>query len=134
MDLLIGWDQVPAAEVVNTTNTQRFLPEQATPVVNLVLAGAHPRTFADVWSIEAAVESGRRAARVIEPDVAVIPEHVPWMLRRMQALDDACYALGLPQSWTCSGSLYRAFSPWPSSAAWPSGDVECRSPRPGDPQ
>ena len=45
---------------VNSTNTQRYLPTQATPVANLVLAGAHTKTEVDVWSIEAAVESGRR--------------------------------------------------------------------------
>lgn len=42
---------------VNTTNTQAYLPTLATTVPNLVLAGAHTRTAADVWSIEAAVES-----------------------------------------------------------------------------
>ncbi|MCB1103277.1 MAG: FAD-dependent oxidoreductase [Cephaloticoccus sp.] len=42
------------------------LPRQATPVPNLFLAGAHTRTEADVWSIEGAVESGRRAAQVVD--------------------------------------------------------------------
>lgn len=81
---------------VNTTHTQPFLPEQRTPVPNLVMAGAHTRTFADVWSIEAAVESGRRAAQVVEPDVRVIPEYVPRTLRTARAVDDLCYALRLP--------------------------------------
>lgn len=83
---------------VNTTHTQPYLPEQRTPVANLVLAGAHTRTFADVWSIEAAVESGRRAARVVEPDVPVIPEYVPWALRAARAVDDACFTVGLPHA------------------------------------
>lgn len=82
---------------VNSSNTQRWLPTQRTPVQNLVLAGAHTKTDADVWSIEAAVESGRRAARVLEPDVVVRPAWIPGPLRVMQRFDDALYALGLPQ-------------------------------------
>jgi hypothetical protein len=83
---------------VNTTHTQPHLPEQRTPVENLLLAGAHTRTDADVWSIEAAVESGRRAARVLEPDVEIVREYVPWYLRAFRAVDDVCYSLGLPHA------------------------------------
>jgi hypothetical protein len=81
---------------VNTTHTQPHLPTQHTPVPNLFLAGAHTRTTADVWSIEAAVESGRRAAREIEPDVEVIPEFVPLPIRALRAFDDLAYAAGAP--------------------------------------
>lgn len=81
---------------VNTTHTQRWLPDQKTPVPNLVLAGAHTRTDADVWSIEGAVESGRRAARLIEPAVEVKPVWVPAPLRILQRMDDALYAVGAP--------------------------------------
>ncbi len=81
---------------VNTTHTQAYLPMQATPVPNLVLAGAHTRTAADVWSIEAAVESGRMAARAIEPSVSVIPQYKPAWLRVLGRADDACFAVGLP--------------------------------------
>jgi len=81
---------------VNSTTTQPWLPEQRTPVPNLLLAGAHTRTDADVWSIEAAVESGRRAARVVEPGVDVKPTWIPAPLRLLRALDDALHALGGP--------------------------------------
>jgi hypothetical protein len=81
---------------VNTTNTQAFLPTQATTLPNLVIAGAHTKTEADVWSIEAAVESGRRAAKAIEPSVAVIPQYKPVVLRALGVMDDVCYAAGLP--------------------------------------
>ena len=81
---------------VNSTHTQRFQPTQATPVPNLVLAGAHTQTAADVWSIEAAVESGRRAAQLIEPDVPVIAQHKPALLRRLGQIDDQLYRLRLP--------------------------------------
>lgn len=81
---------------VNTTHTQRWQPTQATPVPNLILAGAHTRTDADVWSIEAAVESGRKAARLIEPEVKVLPQYRPGWLRLLGALDDFLYRLGAP--------------------------------------
>jgi hypothetical protein len=81
---------------VNTTKTQSNQPTQATPVPNLVLAGAHTKTEADVWSIEGAVESGRRAARAIEPSVKVIPQYVsPW-LKVVRTVDNACFAIGTP--------------------------------------
>jgi uncharacterized protein with NAD-binding domain and iron-sulfur cluster len=81
---------------VNSTHTQQFQPTQATPVPNLVLAGAHTRTAADVWSIEAAVESGRRATQLIEPDVTVIAQHKPAWLRQLGRIDDQLYRLRLP--------------------------------------
>jgi uncharacterized protein with NAD-binding domain and iron-sulfur cluster len=81
---------------VTTTHTQRWLPDQRTPVPNLVLAGAHTRTDADVWSIEGAVESGRRAARLVEPDVVVLPQYVPRVLCWLRAVDDALFAIRGP--------------------------------------
>ena len=81
---------------VNTTKTQTNQPTQATPVPNLVLAGAHTKTEADVWSIEGAVESGRRAARAIEPSVKVIPQYEPPWLRVVRTVDNACFAIGAP--------------------------------------
>lgn len=81
---------------VNTIHTQPWLPTQATTVPNLVLAGAHTRTDADVWSIEAAVESGRRAAQIIEPQVRVVPQYRPVWLRGLGAIDDGLYRLNAP--------------------------------------
>jgi hypothetical protein len=79
---------------VNTTRTQQHMPDQRTSVPNLVLAGAHTRTFADVWTSRrpSRVDAGRR---VVEPDVPVIPEHVPAPLRLARRVDDLCYGLGL---------------------------------------
>ena len=81
---------------VNSTHTQAHQPSQATPVGNLFLAGAHTQTDADVWSIEAAVESGRRAAREIEPEVSVLPQYRPVWLRVLAALDDLLYSVRAP--------------------------------------
>ena len=81
---------------VNTTNTQPYLPTQATSVPNLVIAGAHTKTTADLWSIEAAVESGRLAAQVIEPSIKVISQYKPLFLRIISAIDDIFFAIGAP--------------------------------------
>lgn len=86
----------PQPKWVNTTHNEPYLPTQATPVPNLVLAGAHTRTAADVWSIEGAVESGRRAALAMEPGVRVIPQYRPACLRMLGQFDDACFAARLP--------------------------------------
>jgi hypothetical protein len=81
---------------VTTSRTQRFLPDQATSISNLLLAGAHTRTAVDVWSIEGAVESGRKAVQRLEPDVTVIPQYKPSWLRFMNILDNLCFDMGLP--------------------------------------
>lgn len=81
---------------VTTCNTQPFQPTQATPVPNLVLAGAHTKTEADVWSIEGAVESGRRAAQAIEPNVKVFPQYKSRWLRVLSAIDDIFFSAGAP--------------------------------------
>lgn len=86
----------PQPKWVNTTHTQPHMPGQVTSLANLFLAGAHTRTEADVWSIEAAVESGRRAARAIEPGVSVIPQHRPALLRALGRIDDLLFLVRAP--------------------------------------
>jgi hypothetical protein len=79
---------------VTTTRTQPCQPKQATSVPNLVLAGAHTETAADVWSVEGAVESGRLAAQAIEPGVKVLAQYKPIWLRAISAVDDMCFKFG----------------------------------------
>jgi hypothetical protein len=81
---------------VNATGNLQSQPTQATPVANLLLAGAHTRTAADVWSIEAAVESGRRAAQLVEPETTVLPQYRPGWLRLFGVVDDVFYRMGAP--------------------------------------
>src|SRR6185295_7991437 len=83
---------------VNTTNTQPFQPGQVTPVSNLFLAGAHTRTSADLWSIEDAVESGRLAARAIDPGVRALRQFKPGWLRALSAIDDLAFAVHAPHA------------------------------------
>jgi len=79
-----------------TVRTQAFMPGQQTPVANLFLAGAHTRTQAHVWSIEGAVESGRRAARAIDGRVTVIDQYKPAWITGLARIDDFLYALKAP--------------------------------------
>jgi hypothetical protein len=82
---------------VNSTNTQTYLPAQKTPVPNLFLAGAHTRTQAQVWSIEGAVESGRRAAKAIDDRVAVLDQIRPLWISALSKIDDILYTIKAPQ-------------------------------------
>ncbi|MDZ4774596.1 MAG: FAD-dependent oxidoreductase [Planctomycetota bacterium] len=82
---------------VNSTSTEPNLPDQTTAVANLFLAGAHTRTEAQVWSIEGAVESGRRAAKAIDDRVQVLGQERPWWVVLTATCDDALYAIGAPQ-------------------------------------
>lgn len=43
-----------------------------------------------------AVESGRRAAKVYEPDVVIKPQHKPLLLKFSAFVDDGLFALRLP--------------------------------------
>ncbi|MGB3226028.1 MAG: FAD-dependent oxidoreductase [Desulforhopalus sp.] len=81
---------------VTTTNTHGFMPSQITPLGNLFLAGSHTATQAHVWSIEGAVESGRRAAKAIDSRVKVIDQYVPPWLRIINKIDDLLYAVKGP--------------------------------------
>jgi len=81
---------------VNTTNTQAYLPAQKTPVSNLFLAGAHTKTQAQVWSIEGAVESGRRAAKAIDDRVEVLDQYRPLWIKILSRIDDILYTIKAP--------------------------------------
>jgi uncharacterized protein with NAD-binding domain and iron-sulfur cluster len=82
---------------VTTTNTQAYLPSQKTPVLNLYLAGAHTKTQAQVWSIEGAVESGRRAAKAIDFRIKVIDQHNPNWFKLLASIDDILFLFKAPQ-------------------------------------
>ncbi|OFZ01828.1 MAG: FAD-dependent oxidoreductase [Bdellovibrionales bacterium GWB1_52_6] len=81
---------------VNNTRNQEYRPHQATSVPNLFFAGAHTKTAADVWSIEGAVESGRRAAQALDPRVEVKEQYRPLWLKILGTLDDICHRANLP--------------------------------------
>ena len=87
----------PQPKWVNSTDTEAYMPDQKTPVTNLFLAGAHTKTQAQVWSIEGAVESGRRAAKAIDGRVEVLPQYTPVWFTVLSGLDDTLYSVKAPQ-------------------------------------
>jgi len=87
----------PQPKWVNSTDTEAYLPSQKTPVSNLFLAGAHTRTQAQVWSIEGAVESGRRAAKAIDGQVEVLDQYQPVWFKSLAGIDNILYFLKMPQ-------------------------------------
>jgi len=85
---------------VNTTNTQLHQPATQTSFRNLFLAGAHCQTSADLWSMEGAVESGKRAAEMIAGCASTIklqsePFHV------LKRVDEFLWKHNLPHILDC---------------------------------
>jgi len=81
--------------------THPYQPRCDTEIVNLKLAGSHTKTDADLWSMEGACESGRRAAFSVaskygECTVEVKNQRTPLMIRLFWKLDNALWACGLP--------------------------------------
>jgi len=81
---------------VNNTRNQPYLPSARTSYPEIYIAGAHTKTNTDLYSMEAAVESGRKAADLISNMNTVIPQHVPLLLKPFRFVDHILYTLGLP--------------------------------------
>jgi hypothetical protein len=86
---------------VNYIGTQQFRPTTKTSISNLFLAGAHVKTDADIWSMEGAAESGRRAAFGIAElegcgEKKTIVVKPPAWLRALSAVDNFLYRKNLP--------------------------------------
>jgi uncharacterized protein with NAD-binding domain and iron-sulfur cluster len=83
---------------VTSTTTQPYMPSQTTPIPNLFLAGSHTANQANVWSIEGAVETGRRAAKAIDPRVGILGQYKPAWIHFLSGIDDFLYAFKVPQA------------------------------------
>lgn len=82
---------------VNNSRNWEYQPSAVTSVPNLLLAGAHTKTNADLYSMEAAAESGRRVYDIVTDSNTVIPQHTNFILRIMKAIDAVFYQwLSLP--------------------------------------
>lgn len=86
-------DECPSLRRVKPS---RYLVQASPFAEEQVLAGAHTRTEADVWSIEGAIESGRRAAHGINPRVTVLSQYRPRLLRWVGLIDDLLYSVRAP--------------------------------------
>ena len=89
-----------ARKWVNSLTTNDHRPEQKTQLTNLYLGGAHTRTSTDIWSMEGAVESGKRVASEIthDPDLYLYTHAANPMLitRAIRSMDNMLFAVGLP--------------------------------------
>lgn len=82
---------------VNTTNTFDYQPECKTSISNLFLAGAHVKTNVNLYSMEGAVESGKRAADHITGNNTVVIASTNILIDMLQTIDAALYKMGLPE-------------------------------------
>jgi hypothetical protein len=81
---------------VNSVGSHKHHPKTVTSFPNLLLAGSHTQTNADLWSMEGACESGRRAADKISGHDSVIKQKDNFILKGFKGADDILYDFGLP--------------------------------------
>lgn len=81
---------------VNNRHNIEYQPPTKTSLSNLFLAGAHTKTNADLYSMEAAVESGKRAADMISSQDTVIPQHEANVIKVLKSVDSVFYRMKLP--------------------------------------
>jgi hypothetical protein len=81
---------------VNNSTNYSYQPKSNTSISNLYLAGAHTKTFADLYSMEAAVESGKRVADLISNTHTVLHQHTPIIMIPFKKMDSILYSMGLP--------------------------------------
>lgn len=81
---------------VNNSINFAYQPNAQTSINNLYLAGAHTQTLADLYSMEAAVESGKRVADLISGNQTVLPQYVPMLTIPFKTMDSVLYSMCLP--------------------------------------
>lgn len=90
----------PQPKWSNTTNTQAYQPSTQTSFNNLFLAGSHVKISADLWSMEGAAESGRKAAYALNADFNAnhnfLQHQPPLFFRICSKMDNVLYRCGLP--------------------------------------
>jgi len=72
-------------------------PNNATTFNNLYIASAYTKTETDMFEMESAAESGRRAARLIEKSIRVIPSNRPELFAPYRWLDSLFKPINLYQ-------------------------------------
>lgn len=85
---------------VDSTNTRVYQPNSLTGFENVLLVGAHTKTSMDLWSMEAAAESGMNAIREYEKRkypydkyLSVYEREEHWILLPIRILDYILYNL-----------------------------------------
>jgi 15-cis-phytoene desaturase len=92
---------------INTVGSLECRPESKTQLSNFFLASDYVRTYTDLATMEAANESGRRAANALldavgstAPRAAVWPLDQPWYVLPWQWLDRLRFRRGKPHIWS----------------------------------
>jgi len=82
---------------VTSCTTERYLPNMKTGFGNLLLAGSHTKVTFDLYSMEGAAESGRRAAyHILNRDPTQLFHTKPFWMQSLSKLDNIFYNLNLP--------------------------------------
>lgn len=81
---------------VDSTNTRSYEPTTRTGIANMYIAGAHTRSTVELYSMEKASESGRRAADAITGDSTTITQNRGIGLNILNMIDNGMFGLGLP--------------------------------------
>jgi uncharacterized protein with NAD-binding domain and iron-sulfur cluster len=76
-------------------------PDNETSIPNVWIAGAHTKTSIDVWSMESAVESGKRASNLILKKYKLKPCVLMSHDVKIGKIDDPFYDAGLPHILDC---------------------------------
>lgn len=95
----------------NNIGTLRLRPGNTTAFQNLMLAGAYTRTSLEIYCMEGACESGRRAAAAITEGVAVRQHRRtrPLLFGPLRLLDRCLLAIGLPHAEQFTGGAIVLF-------------------------
>ena len=81
---------------VTMPNTHQYRPSQKTDFNNLFLAGSHTNTSVVIWSMEGAVESGKRAVKAMGEPVELYTHQKPSWLKPFGVTDNILYSIGFP--------------------------------------
>lgn len=118
-------EQLNKKWVTNIYN-QKSRPDANTEILNLYLGGSHCNTSIEVWSMEGAVESGKKVANTISQKYNISPTYIknhqdPNWTKPFKFVDNILYKLGLPNLvdwiilaliififWSISKKLYRS--------------------------
>ncbi len=86
---------------VNNIYNEKYRSDQNTNFENLYIGGAHTKTTINIWSMEGAVESGKRISKIItqkygKGDINLYEYLDPIYFSSFKLIDDILYKLNLP--------------------------------------
>jgi hypothetical protein len=98
-------------EMIRDANNGKSLKVFSNVKIEIWHEWDHTAVKANVWSIEGAVESGRRAANLIDQRVKVIDQHRPGWLYLFARIDNILYKLKGPTVCRFNNYVFSLFDP-----------------------